>query len=267
MTTSLIIKSPSASTDTTLPKVLADSLLNTGSLFLMDFLRLGCWNPATDTVADGAAVRNLVTGGTAGMLKIPVAGDLTFETGLGFKLKSSVAYGRVQIDTGTRYFQTNLTDDYLLIAWATYPASDPTGHIGQLISKAVNSTYFQAGPMLAVIYTAGGKIITHMDAEASNGKSIVIGSPAGKHQFAIAKVGSNTLIFLDGVLVSTQATGTPALTANSTPLNFGNGASSTMYACPSTILHRIYAENLTTSGLTAAAVVAADYAANSSRFV
>jgi len=267
MTTSLIIKSPSASTDTTLPKVLADRLLNSGSLFLMDFLRLGCWNPATDTVADGAAVRNLVTGGIAGMLKIPVAGDLAFVTGRGFQLKSSVAYGRVQIDTGTQYFQTNLTNDYLLIAWATYPASDPTGHIGQLISKGVNSSYFQTAPMLAVVYAAGGKMITHMDTEASNGKSVVIGSPAGKHQFAIAKVGSNTLMFLDGVLVSTQATGTPALAANSTPLNFGSGASSSMYACPSTILHRIYAENLTTSGLTAAAVVAADYAANSSRFV
>lgn len=266
MTTSLIIKSPSASTDTTLPKVLTDSLLNTGSLFLMDFLRLGCWNPATDTVADGAAVRNLVTGGTAGMLKIPVAGDLTFETGLGFKLKDTANFGRVQVGAGTDYFQTNLSDDYLIIAWATYPATDllttPTGF---LVTKGNSSSYALAGPFLAKRYISGS-MTGKLDSAGDNGTSFAGASPAGKHQFAVAKVGTTQTLYVDGVSVYSQTNADANMIANANPLNFGNPASAGT-AAGGLILHRIYGENLTISGLTPAAVVAADYAANSSRFV
>ena len=265
MTTSLIIKSPSASTDTTLPKILADRLLNAGSLFLMDFLRLGCWNPATDVVADGATVRNLVTGGAAGTLKIPVVGDLTFETGLGFKLKDTANFGRVQIGAGTDYFQTNLSDDYLIIAWATYPATDllttPTGF---LVTKGNSSLYELQGPFLAKRYISG-TLVGKLDSASDNGTQVPGASPAGKHQYAIAKVGTTQTLYTDGVAVASVTNADANMIANANPLNFGNPASSGT-AAGGVILHRIYGENLTISGLTPAAVVAADYATNSSRF-
>lgn len=268
MALSILFKSPGVTTDTSLPVAKTDLLINAGSLFLLDFLRLGSWNPATDTVANDAVVRNLVPGAPSALLKIPVAGDLTFVSGLGFQLSATNALGRVQIGTGTQYFQSNLTRDFLLTAWVTYPAVDPTANTGFIFTKGTASNYFCDGPYLAARYLNGGDMSGRMDSvtNANGASKNTLGSPAGKHQFGIAKVGGNVVFFRDGVQVHSAVLGATALTANAVPLNFGNGGSASQFACPGAILHRTYGEDLTISGLTAAAVVAADYAANSGRF-
>jgi hypothetical protein len=269
MANSIVFKSPGASTDTSLPQVKKDAVLNAGSLFLIDFLRLGCWNPATDVVANNAPVRNLVSGAPAASLQIPAAGDLTFVAGLGMQLRATVALGRLQIGAANAYFQgATVGQDLLMTAWVTYPATDPGGHIGRLIEHGTLATYSSDGPSLAARYTAGGDMYGRMDNASGNGSAAGgVGSPAGKHQFAVAKVGTNCLLYRDGVLKATVALGTPALAANANPLSFGNGHVAGQYAVPGAILHRVYGENLTVSGATAGAQVALDYAQNSARFV
>ncbi len=271
MATSLLITAPGTITDTNLPLAYADSIINHGSLFLYDFLRSGSWDPAVDVVANNAAVRNLVPGAPSARLKIPNSGDLIFQSGVGggFKLKTSVALGRVQLggDAGTDYFQADLAHDFLLICWVTYPAADPGGHVGFLLTKGTSAGYGGPGPQLARRWDSGGDMYGKMSAATSAGTGTTgLGAPNGRHQLAIAKVGSNTVLFKDGAQVYSAATGSPALAANSTPLNFGNGGAAGQYAAPGTILHRVYGEDLTLSAATAAGQVAADWATNAARF-
>jgi hypothetical protein len=269
MANSIIFKSPGTSSDTSLPLVKKDALINAGSLFLIDFLRLGCWNPATDVVANSAPVRNLVAGAPAASLQIPVAGDLTFVAGLGMQLRATVALGRLQIGAANAYFQgASVGQDLLMTAWVTYPAVDPGGHIGRLIEHGTLASYASEGPSLAARYVSGGDINGRMDSSVGNASTVAnVGAANGKHQFAVAKVGTNCLLYRDGVLKATIALGTPVLAANANPLSFGNGPVAGQYAVPGAILHRVYGENLTLSGQTAGTQVALDYAQNSARFV
>ncbi|MER9712847.1 hypothetical protein NKJ13_21650 [Mesorhizobium sp. M0174] len=250
------------------PIAKADGLLNVGSLWLVDALRLGSWDPASDIVANDAAVRNLVAGAPNALLKVPVAGDIVFDAAAkGFKLKASVGLGRVQLGTGTQYFQTNLAHDFLITTIVTYPTVDPTGHVGFLITKHTSASYSGVGPWMAHRYAAN-YLFGRMDAFVSGSPAGVaaVGAPTGLEQVAIAKVGTNLVYFKNGAQVNSVALGTPDLAANSTPLNWGNGGSANQYACPGLVMHRTYGEDLTISGRTAADVIAQDYAENFARF-
>ncbi|MER9183607.1 hypothetical protein [Mesorhizobium sp. M0767] len=250
------------------PIAKADGLLNAGSLWLVDALRLGSWDPATDVVANDAAVRNLVTGAPNALLKVPVAGDIVFDAAAkGFKLKASVALGRVQLGTGTQYFQTNLTRDFLISTMVTYPAVDPGGgHVGFLITKNTSTSYGGVGPWMAHRYVAN-YLFASMDAVASTPiAGTVAGAPTGLEQVAFAKVGADLLYFKNGAQIGSTPLRVTPLAANSTPLNWGNGGAANQYACPGMVMHRTYGEDLTLSGRTAADVIAQDYAENFARF-
>ncbi|TIR32257.1 MAG: hypothetical protein E5X35_15145 [Mesorhizobium sp.] len=269
MARSLIIKSPSAmAAGVTNPTLTRDGLLNAGSLWLIDAMRLGCWDPAVDAVANDAQIGNLVEGSPAALLKVPVVGDITFDAAVkGFKLKATVGLGRIQIGTGTQYFQTDLDEDYLISTMVTYPAVDPGGgHVGYLITKNTATSYSGAGPWMAHRYAAN-YLFASMDAVASTPTAgTAAGAPNGLEQVAFAKVGANLLYFKNGAQVgSTPLRATP-LAANSTPLNWGNGGAASQYAAPGLVMHRTYGENLTVSGRTAAAVVAQEYEQNIERF-
>lgn len=280
MANATIMKSAGTTTDSAPVKAKRDRMLNDGSVFLYDLARAYCID-LTLTPVNDAVVKNLVTAGPDALLKVPVAGDLIAVANKGIQLKATTNKGRIQIDPGTNYFQTNLTNDYLLYCWATFPASDPGSHIGMLFSKGADSAiYGVVGPWLAYRYNGSaslpdfqGKFDAQTTSTGGNGYGVNSGntnpdpaSPAGKHQFAIAKVGSNVMLFLDGVQIgATGAQGATPLAANSNPMDFGNKAA-TENAPRGMIMHRIGCENLTVSGRTAAAAVAADYAQNSSRF-
>jgi hypothetical protein len=75
------------------------------------------------------------------------------------------------------------------------------------------------------------------------------------------------MFFRDGVQVGVAlARGTPDLTANSNTLDWGNKSANEV-APRGMMLHRFFGEDLTVSTKTAAAQIAADYAANIGRFV
>lgn len=250
------------------PYAKADGLLNAGSLWLLDALRLGSWDPAVDVVANDAPVRNLVSGAPTALLKVPVAGDIVFDApSKGFRLKASVGLGRIQIGTGTQYFQTDLTNDFLISTMVSYPAVDPGGgHVGYLITKNIATSYSGAGPWMAHRYAAS-YLFASMDAVATTPVAgVAAGAPNGLEQVAFAKVGANMLYFKNGAQIgSTPLRATP-LAANATPLNWGNGGAANQYAAPGLVMHRTYGENLTVSGRAVADVVAQDYAENIARF-
>ena len=283
MAVSIITKLSSAFTDTTLPKLYRDPILTAGSMFLFDLANPFCWNPA-NTVADGAVVNNLLDGAPGANLRIP-SGTMTYVAGKGFQLSATATFQRIEIDSGTNYFQTNLTDDYLIQAWVKYPATDPgAGNVGLIFNKggSVIYSYGQPGPFLASRYpaesinTAYGDITGKFDANTAtntNYNNAAVGTVPGSHLFGLAKVGTNLQIYKDGALIGSSALLTPALTANSNTMNFGG--STIQSAVQGTILNRISAEDLTVSasalGISTAAQCAAqiatEYAANSARFV
>lgn len=324
------------------PYAKADGLLDDGSLFLIDPMRLGCWDPEVDIVANDAVIRSLVSGGpnarikngTAGVggagtavLSGATIGGITLAAGgtgyaaapsvllvggggtgalatatvaagaitgftvtapgsgytsapevviggikfsaarKGLLLGTPASLGRVQIGTGLEYFQSDLTHDFVLSTMVSYPAVDPTGHVGFLLTKNTSAAYSGVGPWMAHRYTTN-YLFGRMDAFVSGSPTgaATVGAPNGLEQVAIAKVGANLLYFKNEVQVASIALGAPALTANSVPLNWGNGGSVGQHACPGLVLHRAYGADLTLSGRTAAEVVAQDYAENIARF-
>ncbi|MER9662266.1 hypothetical protein [Mesorhizobium sp. M0159] len=326
------------------PTLLKDGLLNAGSLWLFDALRLGTWDPSTAVVAANAVVGNLVTGAPSALIKNNTAGiggagtavlstgtvaSITLDAGgsgyaaaptvylvggggtgatatanisggaitgfnvtapgsgytsapevvigglkfsptkKGFILGPTADHGGIQIGSGAQYFQSNLTHDYYMSTIVTHPAVDPTGHIGLLLVKGAAANYAASDvPTMARRYTGGGEMAVRFDSDAGNPLTAInLGSPAGLHHIACAKVGTNNFYFQDGVLVDSKsiAARTPWV-SNLSPFTWGNGAIAGMTACPGLTMHRTYGEDLTISARTAAAVAAQDYAENIARF-
>jgi hypothetical protein len=283
MANTLLIKSPGTITDATAPKYTKDPIINAGSICLIDALRIGCFDPSIQSCADGVHLKNLVDGAPDAILKIPNLGDLTFVSGHGFQTKpSSVSHGRIQIGGATDYFNTNLTDDFLMIGWATGPGSDVGGSIGVILWKSLSVASFAGtGPFLASRASGGGgqpDLVGKWDGSGSNGYTVgggVVPTPVGnKVQYGVAKVGTNIKLFRNGQQVgSDTAMLTPALAANAAPLDFLN-ASVNSYGLPGLIGHRVYIEDLSISGAAsglssanqAASVILADYNNNVGRF-
>jgi hypothetical protein len=278
MANTLTLRSAGAITNLAQPTARKDKMINDGTIFGFDLAKPYCIDLAI-TPVDGALVKNLVSGGPDAILKVPTPGDLVAVAGRGLQLKATANLGRVQIGTGTQYFQTNLTHDFALWTWDTFPASDPGGgHIGMIFSKGATASLFSVmGPWLAFRYTGSGglpDLAGKFDSSTGNGNTLNAAntepdpaSPAGLHQFGMAKVGSNILFFRDGVQVGVAlARNTPDLTANSNTLDWGNKSANEV-APRGMMLHRFFGEDLTVSGKTAAAQIAADYAANTGKYV
>lgn len=264
MANSLTLTSAGKITDLTQPKAVRDRIINSGSVCLID-LTSGYCIDLTSPLAEGQVVKNLVNGAPSATLK-NIAG-LSAVAGKGLQIGAAAALGRVQVGAGTDYFQTNLNHDYLISAFATYPAADPGGaHIGMLVSKGgtvVN--YAQPGPFLAARYADQ---IAKTAAGTGNGTSTIanaVPSPAGKHQFAFTRVGGVIAHYRDGVSYATNTQNEAGdIVANTNPLLFG--CSSVQAAAPGLILHRLYIENLTLSGKSGAGQAAAEYAQNNAKF-
>jgi hypothetical protein len=227
---------------------------------------------ATANVAAGVITGFNVTAPGAGYTSVPevVIGGIKFSAAKkGFILGPTADHGGVQLGTGLQYFQANLAHDYFMSTMVTYPAVDPTGHVGFLLAKGNLGNYAVIDvPTLAHRYTPTD-CNARWDSDAVATPATTLGgSPAGLHQIAAAKVGTNILYFRDGVLIDTKSiAGRTAWVSNAFPFTWGNGAIVNQSACPGLIMHRTYGEDLTTSARTAAAVAAQDYAENIARFV
>lgn len=232
---------------------------------------------ATATLTGGAVSSINVTAGGSGYTSAPtvIIGGLLAVPSKGLQLGAQSALGTIQIGTGTQYFQNNLADDFLMIAWANYPVADPGGHIGLLLQKHASTSYSQPGPFMARRYTGSSTFNAKWDGTSAgnNGTALALAAPSGSRQIAAAKIGGNIVMYENGQQVGTGALGATALAANATPLTFGNNGAAG-YAPPGLVLNAAFAEDLTisaaaagrTTAAQATAQIVADYAFRSAKY-
>lgn len=281
MANSLLLKSAGTITNAAQPKAVRDRMVSAGTVSIIDLANAYCVDLSAAPV-DGQVVRNLVIGGVDAMLKLPNAGDLIAVPGKGIQLKaSSTAYGRVQLGTGTQYFQDRLSDDYLISCMVTFPAVDPLGHTGVFISKGNNPGYSAPGPWMAHRYPGAGAGLAQngdmtgkFSAVAGNGLTNAFPpSPAGTHQFVMMRIGGTLYFYKDKAVVFSGATADAV--PNTNAFNFGNANGTQQSAPQGMVLHRFFMENLTTyagamgvasSQALGAARMAAEYDTNIARY-
>src|SRR5580698_6992389 len=121
---SIIEKGQTAFTDTTLPVLYPDWIINIGSLFCFDLADPYCLVSGA-ALSNGLAIPNLVAASPPGSLLLASGSDLQIVAGANSvkgvqKLNNNNTSG-LQLDTGTQYFQSNLSDDFLLTSWAIQP--------------------------------------------------------------------------------------------------------------------------------------------------
>lgn len=248
-----------------------DEVLNAGSIFCHDFADPYCWLP-TAPVVNSAEIANLVDGAPVATLVKPGAA-LDYLADRGFQKTATDNTHYIKLGNALDYFQTNLDHDFAVIIWATLPAADPSSTGGFLLRKCTGTN--NAAPGIQIGVSGGYATIMLVDVKFSNNTANrdaryngAIGSAPGLHQFGVVRVGTTLSIVYDGALVApTPIAAIATMTANAAPITLGAQPTSSFTAIDDVILHRALAEDLTVSGLSAAAVVAADYAANSGRFV
>jgi len=100
---SVIIKSPSAmAAGVSNPVLSRDGLLDAGSLWLVDALRLGCWDPGVAVVAGDAVVGNLVSGAPSALVKNGTAGN----SGAGTAVLTAGAVSSITVSAGGKLYAT-----------------------------------------------------------------------------------------------------------------------------------------------------------------
>lgn len=258
-------------TDTTLPKLYADPALNEGSMYLFDFLTEQ-GNPNADgAIAAGSSFPNLVDGGAAASLvgTSATVSNLSGKAGIsmpGVGGASPTTY----IDLGASYDLSGTNADFLSIIWCKTPSVGYVSPYPQILVQGPFGNEAQA----QISFTTGntGQKARFSVANAAGTQSVIeLTSSVGidaPTQYALARIGAALYLFKNGVQVLTAPyTGSGLYNASAQRAKLGAGYKGTLY--------RLLKENLTVScedsGLSglaqATATVAADYEANSARFV
>jgi len=261
MANSTIQQVPTAFTDTSLPILYRDPLINAGSLYLFDFTSAYC-NPNPDgNLSAGAVFNNLVDGGAAAsILSGATAGGFANLTG---KAGLSLSGGNnATLDLGAQYdFSTSL-HPFVAIIWIKTPTTGFTTGYPKVLS--------------ADGYASAENIEQFSFDMASDGKQPRVGCgngttsqalsiPDGQGLGAVSQIAMSwspgvLSVFYNGALYNSTTTSVPATlaapTVNVQSRNAYNGR-----------FYQTYLEDLQVSGLTAASVVAADYAIRSAHFV
>jgi hypothetical protein len=247
------------------PLLQRDSLIQAGSQFLLDFLDSYCNANADGAVAAGATFANLVNDGRVATAAGSGIQNLTGKAGLSMPGTSNSV--GVSVGPAGAYDLHATNPEILLIAWLKTPAS---GYV---------STAYQ--PLFYLSGSNANASQWWMDM-GSDGKTPRAAAGLGASSPALAATsGYNLGAVTQLALHWTPATGAAEL--------WGNGAmlANTPNAFPTTMqnasaispflsggykgtIYRLYLENITASlaagGQTAAQQIAADYAANASRF-
>lgn len=268
--TTVVERLASNFTDATLPKLYKDPLLNSGSLFLFDFL-----NPYTNPLADGAiasgaAFKNLVEGGADATITGAGMANLAGKKGLDL----TAGGGLLGLGIG-RYNQAPAAPplaaqrDFLVIFWHKLPNAgfNATAYrpFFQLTTGNANVAQwiFDGGPdgktpRATIGYTTNGP----------GGETRLIASGTGQgapQQLAIRWKAGQIFFYVNGALSSASG-----VTANINTLFDAATAQVNVPPDYKGTVYRIYEEDLTISGqLTEAQALArvkADYDLNIARF-
>ena len=255
---SLIIKTSSAFTDTALPKLYRDSLINAGSLMLFVFANLFCFAKQATPIATDTFL-NLVDG--APNASIHYSNAMGFAGG-GVFLPGYGGGDSTYIDLGDNYDLAALgSPDFLQIAWikqnpASYDTVSNQGIWGRSngISTANCQFMLEMNPPL-VGRVSNGTINVNLSAGGS------FAPPVGVTQIAQAWVNGTLNLYANGAFMASAAL--------AGPLNNPAGARAKIGAIQNFFkgyVYRTYLENLTVSSKNPATQVLADYNANVSRF-
>ncbi len=247
MTASLVFTANDNFTDTTLPKLYRDYLINAGSKYLFDFGDVYC-NPnvvnGVSAVANATQFVNLVDGA-------PVAtnaGSTTTQAADGGMVFAGTSNGATYINLGNTYDLSAANPEFLVIAWS---------------KAATNCGNDRTAVMLGSGNAAFQYSIESSNAGANFNGGLVNDGTATQWAYHRHPNGT-TKRYKNGVLMSTT-TGNPTTladySASITRIGYDPGAT----AFNGTV-YRVYLENLTVSGESALAQVQRDYAANAGRF-
>lgn len=262
-------------TDASLPRLYRDPILNTGSMFLFDFLD-GFSNPNGDgNLAAGASFANLVDGAPGATIVGTTASfaSLSGRAGLAIPGATGAAGTANYVDLGTSYNLAALNHDFLMILWLKTVASGFTTGYPQILVQGPFSN--EGNDQVSITMGSDGKTprgsvanSTGTGASASGASGAGLGAV---QQLAMFRAGSTLALSLNNVAVTPQTvipgTGLYDVSSSGSPsTKIGAAYKGTMY--------RAYKEDLTVSAAAigstpaaqAAAQIAADYAANASRF-
>lgn len=271
---SLIIKIPGVTfTDSTLPKLYRDSLINTGSLYCYDFLDAYTNSLAAGNVANGASFANLVPNKAASTVVNSAAHITNGASGLTFTGGSYAA-----VDFGTSFnMATAGNHSFLAVIWFK---ADPTldAFYPNLMAFTTNTSGANDQFNFDLGASQSGSLMTLRGTVGDSTLQASSVAKATRHQAAVAWTPGKTSLFVDGVLVGSDTTLAGATLVNPPAgTHEGIGISSVIasaFAPFKGTVYRAYKEDLTismaASGRTfeaqALAQVQADWAANNTRF-
>lgn len=279
---------PFATTDTTLPKDRVDPVLaDSGSLFLFDAKSPKSWG--LTSIGSNTTWKNLVSGGTNATLERTNA--LLFDSSIwGFSNDPSIGTNvstAGRIDLGAKYF-TNKANNYLLVTWITLPVSTTSyaangtpwlwyssNAAGGGTAAATKALEIQASNTGTAIqsYVWGTFVSGSTPAALQNSGQISQSGSIRTVQYAINwyKDSADNLWKLRTFLNNSQlgiASYSPVV---SDTFGINDPGSNNVRALGSVTnsgfkIHRLYAEDLTTSGRTPQTVLGIDWAYAQKRF-
>ncbi|MCA8183841.1 hypothetical protein [Burkholderia vietnamiensis] len=249
--TTLVLSVPGETTDASLPTLAKDAIINAGSMFLFDFLHPDCNANAVGALSAGATFSNLVDGKPVGSVA-GAGGDATL-TNTGGGLSFAGTTGARFVDLGKTYAMAAVNHPNVVIAWAKAVAPVNNSGVVSLGSAIATRQYTieasSAGASMAINGQNGGGSFA---------------MPAGASQFALAWSPTGILqAFINNTLVAQVKDDTVLIDYSAYSTRVGVDPATVMWKG---MIYRVYQEDLAVSGMTAAAVVANDFAANNGRF-
>ena len=256
---SLIIRLAETFTDGTLPKLYLDALINAGSLYLFDFCSTTSNPNADGALVNGASFVNL-TGGASAAVSGTTLSNLTGKAGV--YVTAATGTDLLTIGSVGSFDLSSSNHEFLVIHWYKTPATGFTSTSWtEIIANHYGNTNTSQWSLLA----------------GSDGKSPYVGvGLGGSARTVIAASGTGLGAVSQVSLHCKPSTGSVEMYYNGTL--YGSASGSAISLQSGTLSrpqingawkgthYRTYMEDLTTSGASAAAQVAADYAANASRF-
>ncbi|WP_175992600.1 hypothetical protein [Burkholderia vietnamiensis] len=247
----LVLSVPGEATDPNIPTLAKDAIINAGSMLLFDFLHPDCNANGVGSLAAGATFTNLVTGQPAGTVA-GSGGDATL-TNTGTGLSFAGTTGARYVNLGKTYAMAASNHPYVVIAWAKAVAPGNNAGVVSLGSAIATRQY-----SLEASSSGSAMSINGQNGGASGAM------PAGPAQFALAWSPTGMIqAFINNTLIGQVGDATSLTDYSAYNTNVGVDPATVMWKG---MIYRVYQEDLALSGMTAAAVVANDYAMNNGRF-
>lgn len=257
MSVSVIQKLSSSFTDSSLPKLYRDSIINSGTKFCFDFLNAYC-NPNPDgAIASNATFNNLVD---SAPVATSTTANLTNVTGKA-GINNAASSAQVTLGGVASYDMSTLNHEFLLCFWfklnSTYNSSAYYSPFGYTTSNNNTAQWiFDMGSAgLTPRFSVGTGSSADTVQSSTNVSTGTIYQVAGHW-----KPGVSVDIYLNGALnnsLTTSVVSTLQGVSGVTP-NLMQAMKGTIYRC--------WMEDLTASGNTPLGQVSADYTGNSARF-